>query len=89
LGQAVGYLENDKDLYDYVAMNDAFFPILLILLNIPWFTAAMRLWPMNAMLPRENDVAGFGRLWGYVSIVSIVSHGVVTRANAVRDLMLT
>ncbi|KAK3346524.1 cytochrome P450 [Lasiosphaeria hispida] len=67
LGEAFGFLSNDKDMYDYVAINDSTFPIISVLLTIPWADGYMKSWPLNKMLPKDGDNVGFGMLIGVVS----------------------
>jgi hypothetical protein len=63
-GEAIGFLENDKDMHSYVAINDGFFPVLAVLLNVPWVDAWLKTWPLNQAMPKESDAVGFGRLMG-------------------------
>lgn len=64
-GEAVGFLANDKDMYKYIEINDGFFPILAVILNMPWLDKYLKSWPLNMALPGEGDQVGFGRLIGY------------------------
>jgi len=66
LGEALGFLANDRDMYRYLEMNDAFFPVLSVLLTVPWVDRWMRVWPFSLALPRVGDEVGFGVLMGYV-----------------------
>ncbi len=66
-GEAIGFLSNDKDMYKYVEMNDSFFPVLAVLLNMPWLSRLLQSWPLNKALPKEGDEYGFGGMMGCVS----------------------
>ena len=61
-GEAIGFLANDRDMYKYVEINDGFFPVLAVLLNMPWLSRLLRTWPLNNALPKEGDEIGFGRM---------------------------
>jgi len=63
-GAALGFLSQDKDLYDYLEINDSYFPVLVLLSNMPWLGRLMHRWPLSCMLPKEGDRVGFGRLMG-------------------------
>lgn len=68
LGEPLGFLANDRDMYRYLEMNDAFFPVLSVLLTVPWVDRWMRVWPFSLALPGVGDGVGFGVLMGYVFI---------------------
>ena len=64
-GEAIGFLANDKDFYKYVETNDTFFPVLAVILNMPWLSRLMRTWPLSKAMPKEGDEYGLGPLMGY------------------------
>ena len=66
-GEAIGFLENDEDMYRYVETNDTVFPVLAVLLNMPWLSALLRTWPMSLAMPKEGDEAGLGRIMTWVA----------------------
>ncbi|KAK3319788.1 cytochrome P450 [Cercophora scortea] len=59
-----GFLTQDKDLYDYVKINDSAVPVMNLLQAIPGLTDFVYRWPMRLALPGDGDEAGFGRLMG-------------------------
>ncbi|GKT56610.1 cytochrome P450 [Colletotrichum tofieldiae] len=61
-GEALGFIANDKDLFGYVKTNDQIFPVLAVMLNMPWFGIMMQRWPLNKLLSFESDMFGFGKL---------------------------
>ncbi|KEY69824.1 hypothetical protein S7711_08608 [Stachybotrys chartarum IBT 7711] len=61
-GEAIGFLKNDTDMHHYIEVNDSFFPVLAVLLNVPWVDSWLRTWPLSLALPKEGDETGFGRL---------------------------
>ncbi|OBR06441.1 Cytochrome P450 [Colletotrichum higginsianum IMI 349063] len=63
-GEALGFVAGDEDLFRYVETNDRIFPVLAVMLNMPWLGIAMQRWPLNKLLPFESDRFGFGRLMG-------------------------
>ncbi|KAK2000903.1 cytochrome P450 [Colletotrichum falcatum] len=63
-GEALGFLAKDEDLFGYVETNDQIFPVLAVMLNMPWLGITMQRWPLNKLLPFESDKFGFGRLMG-------------------------
>ncbi|KAF6810739.1 cytochrome p450 [Colletotrichum plurivorum] len=64
-GHAYGFLKEDRDLYQYVATKDAFFPVMITMGNVPWLAKLMHSWPLNLGLPKSADSAGFGALMGF------------------------
>ena len=62
LGTPLGFLINDKDMFNYVEINDPFVPIIAVLINIPWVHHVLRTWPLSKVLPKKMDPAGFGKL---------------------------
>lgn len=63
-GEAFGFLREDKDLYDYVAINEVSFPILATVFTIPWVDKYLKSWPLNMGMPKAGDQVGFGMLMG-------------------------
>ncbi|KAM0286256.1 hypothetical protein ACHAQH_000984 [Verticillium albo-atrum] len=61
-GESMGFLAKDEDVYDYVHTNDTVFPIVAVLLNMPWLSAWLKTWPMSLAMPKEGDEVGLGRL---------------------------
>ncbi|TDZ27753.1 Cytochrome P450 monooxygenase lolP1 [Colletotrichum spinosum] len=61
-GEALGFLARDEDLYGYVALNDDVFPVLALVLNVPWIGIVMQHWPLSKFLPFSNDKYGFGKV---------------------------
>ncbi|KAM0334321.1 hypothetical protein ACHAQA_001345 [Verticillium albo-atrum] len=61
-GKAIGFLANDEDMYHYVETNDTVFPVVAVLLNMPWLNAWLKSWPLSLAMPKEGDEAGLGRL---------------------------
>jgi hypothetical protein len=65
-GVPIGFLTEDKDLHQYIEINDGFMPVFNILVNMPWLSKVMQTWPLSAALPKDGDAVGFGRLITWV-----------------------
>ncbi|KAK5661800.1 hypothetical protein OQA88_9902 [Cercophora sp. LCS_1] len=59
-----GFLTEDRDLYDYIEINDGAVPIMNMLGGMPWMTSIIHRWPLRLVLPSTGDKVGFGRLMG-------------------------
>jgi hypothetical protein len=51
-------------MYDYVSINDGFFPLFGVLQSLPGLANGMKRWPFSLALPKQSDLAGLGRLMG-------------------------
>ncbi|KAM7216605.1 Cytochrome P450 [Rhypophila decipiens] len=63
-GEAFGFLKQDKDLYQFIEINDSAMPVMNFLLAVPWLTNFVYRWPLKLALPRDGDNVGLGRLMG-------------------------
>jgi len=63
-GSAFGFLAEDKDLYQYLEINDSAVPVMNMLQAMPWLTGILYRWPLRLALPSDGDRVGFGRLMG-------------------------
>ncbi|KAK1757192.1 cytochrome P450 monooxygenase lolP1 [Echria macrotheca] len=63
-GRAFGFLVEDRDLYDYVKINESAIPVMNTIQAIPWITNALYSWPLRLGLPSTGDKVGLGRLMG-------------------------
>jgi hypothetical protein len=68
-GATPGFLSQDKDLFNYLEINNAFFPVLIILSHFQWLARLMHKWPMKYSLPKVGDKVGFGALMRYVDLI--------------------
>lgn len=66
LGEALGFLSKDEDLYNYMEISEAIFPFIIVVSNMIWLTSILYKWPFVKLLPHEGNKYGFGRLMGYV-----------------------
>lgn len=62
--ESFGFLKEDKDLYQFLEINDSAVPVMNFLLAVPWLTNFVYRWPMKLALPSDGDQVGFGRLMG-------------------------
>lgn len=65
-GKAFGFLVEDRDLHQFVEINDSALPAMNFLQAVPSLTNIVYRWPFNLALPRDVDGVGFGRLMGYI-----------------------
>lgn len=61
-GTAFGYLQEDKDLYQFLEITNSAMPVMNLLAVVPVLTNVVYSWPMRLLLPNTNDRAGLGRL---------------------------
>lgn len=64
-GQPFGYVEQDADVFDFLRITRAFFPVTLVIANVPSLVTLMHSWLFRGMLPKESDKFGFGAFIGY------------------------
>lgn len=62
MGAPFGYVEKDKDLYDFNKINTATMPVMTLVSALPWLIDIAHKWPFRLVLPKETDHYGFGRL---------------------------
>lgn len=63
-GESLGFMANDKDMYDYLKSTEAALPVFMTLGVVPWVTKIFSSPIFRSLLPSENDVMGFGKLMG-------------------------
>ncbi|EWG36348.1 hypothetical protein FVEG_00415 [Fusarium verticillioides 7600] len=82
-GEPFGYLTKDEDLYQYNEINASSLPVLNLVSVYPWLGRVVHQWPLNLLLPREEDQVGFGRLMGFARhfVRKRLSEGVTTRKD--------
>lgn len=69
--QAFGYLEHDDDVFDFIKITRSFFPITLVMANVPSVVTLLHSPLMRGLLPKEGDGIGFGAFIGQVCCVSV------------------
>ncbi|KAJ4271332.1 hypothetical protein NW762_000034 [Fusarium torreyae] len=84
-GEPFGYLTKDEDLYRYNEINASSLPALNIVSVYPWLTSIVHRWPLNLLLPREQDQVGFGRLMGFAT--KFVRKRLADDAASSKDMM--
>lgn len=62
IGKPFGYLEQDRDLYNYNEINMSSLPVMTFVSVLPGITDVLHKWPFRLALPKEGDQVGFGRL---------------------------
>ncbi|KAH7079455.1 cytochrome P450 [Paraphoma chrysanthemicola] len=63
-GQAFGYVEHDKDVYDYLKITETFIPIMMVIANVPSLADMLQSRLLRGLLPSESDKLGFGAFIG-------------------------
>ncbi|KAL2760390.1 hypothetical protein ACRALDRAFT_2024383 [Sodiomyces alcalophilus JCM 7366] len=84
-GTPYGFLKEDRDLYQYVQTKDAFFPVMITMMSVPFLAKLMHNWPLNLGLPKSGDQAGFGALMGFAK--NFVDKRLKPGAKPGRDMM--
>ncbi|KAJ4164833.1 hypothetical protein LMH87_006488 [Akanthomyces muscarius] len=67
IGKPFGYLEQDRDLYNYNEINMSSLPVMTFVSVLPGITDVLHKWPFRLALPKEGDQVGFGRLMKFVT----------------------
>lgn len=63
-GQAFGYLDEDGDVFNYLAITKTFIPIMMVLGDVPYLATALQSPMLRGLLPKESDKLGFGAFIG-------------------------
>lgn len=65
-GNPIGFLENNKDMYDYLKTSAEGFPFFMMLSLFPWLMHLLSLEALKKYLPKAGDSFGMGRIMGWV-----------------------
>ena len=63
-GESFGYLEADRDVYDYLKTTKTFIPIMMVIANVPSLADLLHSRVLRGLLPSESDKLGFGAFIG-------------------------
>lgn len=63
-GQAFGYLEHDRDVYDYLKITASFIPVMMVIANVPTLADLLHTRFLRGLLPSDSDKLGFGAFIG-------------------------
>lgn len=63
-GQPFGFLEQDDDVFDFLKIGRAYFPVAIVLANIPSLVPLLHSRFFRFLLPKESDKLGFGAFIG-------------------------
>ena len=63
----LGFLKNNRDMGNFIQINDKILPIMFILSEYTSIFKMMHHWPFSYLLPREGDAVGAGAVLGLVS----------------------
>ena len=59
-GQPFGYVEQDDDVFDFIKISRSFFPVALVMANVPSVVTLLHSRLFRGLLPKETDPLGFG-----------------------------
>jgi hypothetical protein len=57
-------IEQDDDVFDFIKITKSFFPITLVMANIPAVVSLLHSRLFRGLLPKESDKIGFGAFIG-------------------------
>ncbi len=63
-GQPFGFLEEDDDIFQFIKITRSFFPVSLVMANIPMLVSLLHSRLFRGLLPKESDKLGFGAVIG-------------------------
>ncbi|SPO01775.1 related to pisatin demethylase (cytochrome P450) [Cephalotrichum gorgonifer] len=63
-GEPFGYVEQDDDVFDFIKITKAFFPVTLVIANVPALVSLLHSRLFRGLLPKESDKFGFGAFIG-------------------------
>ncbi|RBR23415.1 uncharacterized protein FIESC28_03794 [Fusarium coffeatum] len=63
-GHQFGYLTKDEDVYDFLKITRAYFPVTVTMANMPWMISLLHSRLFSGLLPKETDGVGFGAFIG-------------------------
>lgn len=63
-GEPLGFLAEDKDMFDYLKTSAEAFPFFIVLSLFPWLVRLLQWRMMKKYLPSTNDTFGMGKIMG-------------------------
>ncbi|KAK4445614.1 cytochrome P450 [Podospora aff. communis PSN243] len=61
----MGYLKNNRDMGNFLKINEKILPIMLLLSSYDGIFGLMHYWPLKYLMPREGDGVGAGAIMTY------------------------
>ncbi|KAK0611729.1 cytochrome P450 [Immersiella caudata] len=61
----MGYLKNNRDMGNFLKINEKILPIMLLLSSYESIFGLMHYWPLKYLMPREGDGVGAGAIMTY------------------------
>ncbi|GKU10840.1 unnamed protein product, partial [Fusarium langsethiae] len=63
-GQPFGYLAKDEDVFDFLKITKAYFPVTVTMANLPWMISLLHSRLFSGLVPKDTDKIGFGAFIG-------------------------
>lgn len=63
-GEPFGYIEQDTDVFDFIKITKEFFPVTLVISNVPFLVSLLHSPLFRGALPKASDKFGFGAFIG-------------------------
>ena len=87
-GQPFGFLENDSDIHDYIATEEALFPIFEWFSTLPSLERLTRIGLISRLLmPKPTDKRGLGQLMGVAEKIVNQRYAIATKADPKSDML--
>ncbi|KAK5661831.1 hypothetical protein OQA88_9934 [Cercophora sp. LCS_1] len=83
--QDLGFLKNNKDMGDFLKINDQMIPIIATLSNYTSLFLMLNKWPLNLLLPRAGDQSGLGAVMGFTA--GLIDDRLKPGAKPKRDIL--
>ena len=84
-GEPFGFLDEGRDIYDWVAWNEGFFPVASTAATLPFLARLTQSWPFSELLPKPSDPVGLGRFIRFAQ--DAIDERFEPKAEARRDMI--
>lgn len=64
-GHAFGFMEEDRDMYNYIEITKGFIPFMIFLTHATDLASLLHSRPLRGLFPQATDKLGFGAFIGY------------------------
>ena len=84
-GEPFGFLDEGRDIYEWVAWNEGFFPVASTAATLPFLARLVQTWPFSELLPKPSDPVGLGRFIRFAQ--ETIDERFQPKAEARRDMI--